>query len=139
MEDQYLIDTSAWVEFFNSTPGLAKETVRDLATRNPEGIASTEPVVMELLAGARALQHARISGAMKRFVQLSVDPHMDFAVATELYRATRRRGKTVRSLIDCLIAAVAIRTGAVVVHKDHDFHELGSVSPDLRLLSCLPA
>ena len=48
----------------------------------------------------------------------------DYDRAAELYRRCRLRGETVRKLIDCLIAAVAIRTGIPVLHNDRDFDVL---------------
>ncbi len=41
-----------------------------------------------------------------------------------LYRACRQNGATVRKLIDCLIAAVAIRANVPILHADADFDTL---------------
>jgi predicted nucleic acid-binding protein len=41
---------------------------------------------------------------------------------------------TVRSSIDCLIAAMAIRHGIPVMHRDRDFAYLASVS-DLKQIA----
>lgn len=49
--------------------------------------------------------------------------------AVDLYRAVRRRGITVRSSVDCLIAACALRHGLTVVHVDRDFDLLARVAP----------
>ena len=46
-----------------------------------------------------------------------------------LYRAARRAGLTVRSSVDCLIAACAIRHGFTVLHRDRDFPVLAKISP----------
>ena len=48
----------------------------------------------------------------------------DYDKAAELYRQCRSRGETVRKLLDCLIAAVAIRSGIPVLHNDRDFDAL---------------
>jgi predicted nucleic acid-binding protein len=53
------------------------------------------------------------------------------------YRAVRANGGTVRKLLDCLIAAVALRTGATVVHRDRGFDVLAAALPDLRVRSLL--
>ena len=45
----------------------------------------------------------------------------DYDAAAALYRQCRRGGETVRKLLDCLIAAVAIRAGIPVLHNDRDF------------------
>ncbi|MDQ3612034.1 MAG: PIN domain nuclease, partial [Actinomycetota bacterium] len=52
-----------------------------------------------------------------------------------VYRTARLSGRTVRSLVDCLIAVVAARTGTVVVHRDRDFDVLAQSLPDLRVRS----
>jgi len=52
-----------------------------------------------------------------------------FLEAAGLYRAARRAGLTVRSGVDCLIAACALRHDATVLHQDRDFDALARVSP----------
>ena len=53
----------------------------------------------------------------------------DYDHAAALYRTCRRNGETVRRLIDCLIAAVAIRSNASVLHADVDFAVLDRHTP----------
>jgi predicted nucleic acid-binding protein len=60
---------------------------------------------------------------------LNVEPAHDHRDAALIYRATRHRGLTVRRLTDCLIAAVALRYDAVVVHKDADFDAIARAVP----------
>ena len=60
-----------------------------------------------------------------------VDDPLHYAVfeeAVDLYRTARRRGITVRSSIDCLIAASALRHDLEVLHRDRDYAALASVS-----------
>lgn len=52
-----------------------------------------------------------------------------FLEAVQLYRSARRAGLTVRSGVDCLIAACAIRHGLTVLHHDRDFNLLAQMSP----------
>jgi predicted nucleic acid-binding protein len=116
-----LIDTSAWVEFLRDTGSpVCNEVDRLLASRP----AVTDPVVMEVLAGARDDAHLRsLRGLLGRASLLRCESP-DFDTAAVLYRACRRQGETVRKLIDCLIAAVAIRTSTPVLHSDADFDVL---------------
>jgi len=51
-----------------------------------------------------------------------------FEEAAQLYRLARRQGVTIRSSVDCLIAATAIRHDLVVLHSDRDFPLLARVS-----------
>jgi predicted nucleic acid-binding protein len=116
-----LIDTSAWVEFLRDTGSpVCNEVDRQLASRP----AVTDPVVMEVLAGARDDAHLRsLRGLLGRASLLQCES-ADFDTAAILYRACRRQGETVRKLIDCLIAAVAIRTSTPLLHSDADFDVL---------------
>ena len=51
-----------------------------------------------------------------------------FEDAIGLYRTARKAGLTVRSGVDCVIAACAIRNDLAVFHVDRDFELLASVS-----------
>ena len=85
-------------------------------------VAVTEPVVMELLASDRPTkQVAEVRRRLLSLRMLRVEGLESFEVAAAIHRACRASGETVRSLIDCLIAAVAIREGASVLHSDRDF------------------
>ena len=84
-------------------------------------ISITEPVLMELLAGAPTESAAaRLHEDLVRVGSLRVEP-MDYEAAAGIYRAVRRAGHTMRSELDCLIAAVAIRNRVPVLHNDADF------------------
>ena len=88
-----------------------------------------EPIALELLAGARADSLAEVQRLVDGLPSLALDPTLDSRVAADLARRASTSGRTVRSSMDCLIAAVATRHDAVVVHHDRDFEMLASVSP----------
>ena len=117
-----LVDTSAWVEFLRDTGSAACNRVEALL----EGeIAICDAVRMEILAGARDERHLRsLQQLLARAVLLPMEPS-DYDAAATLYRLCRREGETIRKMIDCLISAVAIRTGVPVLHNDVDFDVLG--------------
>ena len=119
-----LVDTSAWIELLRATGHPAHVTLRHhLERRAP--IATTEPIIMELLAGARSRgEGSRLRARLVALPRLTVRGLADFESAAELYRACRDRGGTVRKLIDCLIAVVAVRENATLLHNDRDFEVL---------------
>ena len=124
-----LVDTSAWIEFLRDTGSSTCEAVDRLLA---DDLAICDPVAMEVLAGARDERHlARLRGLLGRATILPTTP-ADYDAAAALYRTCRARGETVRKLIDCLIAAVAIRAGAEVLHADADFAVMARHT-DLRL------
>lgn len=131
-----LIDSSAWVEFLRRTGSRANVEVRELLQQRPGDVVTTEPVVMELLAGATSDRvFAQLDKLSRGIRMLPVDASVDYRDAALTYRAVRRGGYTVRKTIDCLIAAVAVRTGATLVHRDRDFDLLAAALPDLRVRS----
>ena len=113
-----LVDTSAWVEFLRDTGSATCDLVDELLAGE---IAICDAVLMEVLAGARDESHLRsLRHLLARAVMLPTQA-TDYDDAAALYRRCRRQGKTVRRLIDCLIASVSIRAGAPILHNDADF------------------
>jgi predicted nucleic acid-binding protein len=121
-----LIDTSAWVEFLRDTGSAICDRVDALLD---DEIATCHPIRMEVLAGARDEQHlGDLRGLLARGSLLPTEP-TDYEEAAALYRTCRRGGETVRKLIDCLIAATAIRSALPILHSDNDFDVLARHTP----------
>ncbi len=116
-----LVDSSAWVEYLRRTGSPVHLRVRAALEEKIE-LASTDVVLMEVLAGARDDgDRDRLRRLLYGRTLLAVEGPLDYEQAAELYRACRRHGETPRKLTDCLIAAVAIRHQAQVLHADADF------------------
>ena len=116
-----LVDTSAWVEFLRDTRSPVCLRVDELLAGE---IAVCEPVCMEVLAGTRDERHL---GEMRRLLaraSLVATEATDYEEAAALFRVCQRSGETVRKLIDCLIASVAIRVDTPILHNDTDFDVL---------------
>jgi predicted nucleic acid-binding protein len=62
-------------------------------------------------------------------------PRALYVEAADIYREGRRHGLTIRSSLDCLIAAIAIHHKVPVWHRDRDF---GSISKFTRLQTVNP-
>ncbi len=116
-----LIDTSGWVEFLRDTASPVCQRVDDLLA---EGFVACEPVRMEVLAGARDERHLTdLRRLLARGTLVTTEP-TDYEEAAALYRSCRRNGETVRTMLDCLIASIAIRNGTPLLHADSDFDVL---------------
>ncbi len=116
-----LADTSAWIEYDGATGSRVDQRMTELVSGGHETLAVTEPVVMEVLAGART--HARetdLRRLLLRFELLHFDAISDFDAAGTIYRRCRHLGVTPQGLVDCLIAAVCWRRGATLLA--HDVH-----------------
>jgi predicted nucleic acid-binding protein len=119
-----LVDSSAWIELLRASGHPAHLTLKHHLERR-SSLATTEVVIMELLAGvSEASSRARLRQRLLELPVLRLRGLPDFEAAAEIYRSCRRRGATVRKLIDCLIAAVTIRERATLLHSDRDFDAL---------------
>ncbi len=124
-----LVDSSAWIEFQRAT-GSPTDRRLTAAVKANEQLATTGIVILEVLAGARSERHAQdLRRLLGRCTFLPLEEPSDHEAAAALYRACRREGKTIRRLPDCLIAAVAIRTGAQLLHQDADFDAIADRAP----------
>jgi predicted nucleic acid-binding protein len=122
----YLVDSSVWIETFRKRDPLRIESVIEL-----EEIVTCLPVIEEVLQGFRDEATFRIAREAMFSFQIVESPLTEevFSHAVELFRSARRSGITVRSGIDCLIAACALRNGLTILHKDRDYGNLSVISP----------
>jgi predicted nucleic acid-binding protein len=122
-----LADTSAWIEFDRATGSPADLRISELISHDG-ALVVTEPVVMELLAGARdAKREADLRRLLLRFPLLRADAAVDFEAAARIYRACRQAGVTPRGMIDCIIASVAHRNDATLLAFDADLARVARV------------
>jgi predicted nucleic acid-binding protein len=120
-----LVDTSVWIGVFRRPASVRLEDEVEF-----DDVVTCLPVVQEVLQGfgdEHAYRTARDAMLALPIVESPLEMHVvDDAV--DLYRRARRAGLTVRSGVDCLIAACALRHGLTVLHHDRDFPALARVS-----------
>lgn len=122
-----LADTSAWVEYDRASGSAVHRRLAQLiATDGP--LSVTEPVIMEVLAGARSDEREfDLRRLLLRFTLLRLDAATDFDAAARIYRRCRGVGITPRGMVDCMVAAVARRHGASLLAHDVDLQRVGQV------------
>jgi predicted nucleic acid-binding protein len=121
-----LAGTSAWVEYDRATDSAVDQSLQGLIAGGGT-VAVTEPVVMEVLAGARDdRREADLRRLLLRFELLAFDPVCDFDGAVRIYRRCRAAGVTPRGMVDCMIAAVAWRRGATLLACDADMRRVAA-------------
>jgi predicted nucleic acid-binding protein len=122
-----LAHTSAWVEYDRATDSPVDRRLSELIESDGP-VATTEPVVMEVLAGARDdRREADLRRLLLRFQLLSFDAVADFDGAVRIYRRCRAAGVTPRGMVDCMIASVVWRRGATLLAHDADMDRVASV------------
>ena len=120
-----LVDTSVWIELFRKSRKPFDQLV------DFDEIVTCLPVLQEVLQGfrdERAYELARDAMAALPIVESPLS-RQAVVEAVGLYRAARRAGLTVRSGVDCLIAACANRHGLELLHHARDYDTIARVSP----------
>lgn len=120
--ESVLIDTSAWIASFKRTGGLElKEYVRNAVLA---GVAATTPIIiLELLQGCR-------NAGEREGLRLSLESLEVMAItqpvwerAYDLGFSLPRRGLTIPTA-DLIIAAVAIESRCILLHRDRHYELL---------------
>jgi predicted nucleic acid-binding protein len=116
-----IVDTSVWIDYLNTSKSKASRWLRERIAANLP-IIVPELVMMELLIGPTDESRAALRRhRLQRFDIEPLAPIRDSEDAAAIHRQCRRGGATVRNLIDCQIAAMAMRLDTVVAHRDRDF------------------
>jgi hypothetical protein len=110
-----LVDTSVWIELLAGRLSVRREDLPRLAVCGP--------IVQEVLQGLKpGLASESFREAFSAIPVLNDPISLNlFVAAADIYRQGRRRGMTIRSSTDCLIAAIAIANSVPVWHRDRDF------------------
>jgi predicted nucleic acid-binding protein len=124
---QILADTSAWIEYDRATGSSVDRRLADLIAGDAP-LAFTEPILMEVMAGARTDERAvDLRRLLLRFRLLRFESPTDFDGAAHVYRRCRAAGVTPRGMVDCMVATVAQRTGASLLAQDADLARVAQV------------
>lgn len=115
-----LIDTSIWIEFLNGRLGQTLPPDAELQ------FLTCPPVLQEVFQGLRDAPAAESLRESMLAVPRLADPvPLDlYLEAADVYRVGRRKGYTIRSTVDCLIAAIAMEHRVPVWHRDSDFETI---------------
>lgn len=115
-----IVDTSAWVEFFND----GNRPVADLVERylEKEMVALGDLIYCEVMQGIRSAKEREEISAL--FLTLPRYDMVGFRIAEKSahnYRLLRERGVTVRKTIDVLIGTFCAENDLQLVHHDRNF------------------
>lgn len=114
-----LADTSAWIEHLRGAESAVAYALLEAISR--QEVIVIDPIILEVMAGARAAAVSRTQRVLESQHTAALSPRHDWLAAAAIYRMLRRHGISIRSQMDALIAAVAIRLDVEVLHSDRDF------------------
>jgi predicted nucleic acid-binding protein len=115
-----LVDTSAWIEFLNGTRSAHADAVEALL-RGDDEPCTCGIVVSEVFQGLRKDATRGVIERSFRDMPFLEPADIDvYLRAAEVYQKLRERGVTIRSTVDCLIAAIAEESGCALLARDRD-------------------
>lgn len=131
----YLVDTSVWIDYFREQKNIATER---LILILDQGIlfGITDIIFQEILQGAanqKEFEQLTSYFSVQRFFhpKSSIETYHS---AAKLYFNCRRKGLTIRSTIDCLIAQIAIENDLMLLHNDGDYRAIKKANPHLQCI-----
>ena len=115
-----LVDTSVWIDYFAGTKNNYCTCLKT-AIMNSEDLCTCGVIFTEVLQGIR--HDKEFDKVLQVIDDLLYLPQQKSThiLAAEIYRFLRKKGKTIRKPIDCIIAAVSIENSAFILHNDKDF------------------
>jgi predicted nucleic acid-binding protein len=125
-----LVDTSVLIDFFKGYKSEAALRFK-LVLEQGLNFGITSHVFQEVLQGAKSEKEYKL---LRRYLETQrffhpKDPVDSFAEAARIFFQCRKRGLTIRSTIDCLIAQIAMEHDLLLLHSDQDFHLMVNVIP----------
>lgn len=125
-----LVDTSVLIDFLSGRKSEGAEKLENiLAQKMPFGINSF--IFQEVLQGASSEKDFGLLGdylISQKFYHLK-EPVQSFENAARIYMECRKKGITIRSTIDCLIAQTALEHDLLLLHNDKDFEAMAQIVP----------
>ena len=129
-----LIDASSFIEFLNRTGSRADILIEQLI-RDDDEIVLADLTLTEILQGIKNDREFReVKASLLTFPILSLKSPHSCVAAAELHRKCRKKGLTIRSTIDLLVAQIALEHSATLLHNDRDFDAIAQVC-DLRVMA----
>jgi predicted nucleic acid-binding protein len=119
-----LVDTSVWADFFDGHPSTEAEALVDLLA-GEDDVCTCGIIVAEVFQGLRRDRSRRaIRRSFEELTFLDASGIGLYFRAAEVYRGLRQRGRTIRSTIDCVIAAMAEEEGCDVLARGRDMETI---------------
>lgn len=123
-----VVDTSVWIDFFQ---GRETDEVHELESLllQEKDVFITGIIVQEILTGVKdKKERILVRKELEHFLLINptIETHIQ---AAEIFDACKKKGFTIRSVIDCLIAALAIEYDLTLLEKDKDYSYMSKVVP----------
>jgi predicted nucleic acid-binding protein len=116
-----LVDTSVWIDFLRGENSAERRMLHDLI-EDEKDIAITGIILTEILQGIKQDKPFRATrDYLLEFPFYEPGSSATYVKAAWIHGECRKKGKTIRSTVDCIIAAICLENDLAVLHKDRDY------------------
>ena len=120
-----MVDTTVWIDYFRGIRTPEHRALEKLISAGSRVICLTDIIQTEILQGVTSdNDHMKVRHFLQHLPCLTAKAPATFYHAAELYRRCRKKGATIRSTVECLIAAVCLENKIPLLHHDADFDHL---------------
>ena len=123
-----VVDSSAWISYLRGGEGCESAQLLDEMINSDEDIYLVGPILTEVLQGIRTDTAFHKTKEYLREFPCIIPQDDDYVIAAEIYRKGRSQGITIRSSMDCIIAAVCSRRSIPILHCDKDFEKIAELT-----------
>lgn len=123
-----IVDTSVWIDLLKGRESTSTRKLEQLLLEDAD-IFITGVILQEILSGIKSKkEREKVKKEFDRFIAItpSLDTH---AQAAEIFDGCKKKGYTIRSAIDCLIASLALEYDLAVLENDRDYIYIAKVFP----------
>lgn len=115
-----IVDTTVWVDYFRGIRNPETDWLDREADKRRIGI--TDLILCEVLQGVRSeREFGSLQAELLKF-QVFQAGGLELAIAAARnFRKIREKGRTVRKMVDCLIATFCLTDGHILLHRSRDF------------------
>ena len=118
-----IIDTSIWIDYFN-TIFNDKTNAADKLLEN-KSVIILPVILQEILQGIREKETFDSVKGLLLSLEFFQFNEIETAIdAASLYRFLKTKGVTIRKPNDCLIAVICINNNIPLLHNDKDFNNI---------------
>jgi len=123
-----IVDTTVWIDFLKGRESNAVAKLESLLAEETD-IFTTGLIIQEVLSGIKEKrEREKVRKNLCHFILVmpTLETHVH---AVEIYDACQKKGRTIRSAIDCLIAALALEFDLTILESDRDYAHIAQVFP----------
>ena len=123
-----IVDTTVWIDFLKGRETDQVGRLEKLISEETD-VFTTGIIVQEVLSGIkRKREREKVRKEFDHFIVVmpTLDTHIQ---AAEIFDVCQKKGYTIRSVIDCLIAALALEYDLTILENDRDYGYISAVVP----------